>query len=77
MTKHYEKVFDTVMALPEKERALLAGQLIDSLPQEEREEIERAWSDVIATRIRQYKAGQIEAVPARKALRQIRARIKR
>ena len=77
MTKNFEKVYDTVMALPKKERALLAEQLLESLPDNERAAIEQAWVAEVEQRFKDVDAGREKLIPGEQVMRDLFARLKK
>ena len=77
MTKKFEAVVDEALALPRRQRERLAERLIDSLPQEERKELERAWSKEIEKRIKDVDEGRVKLIPGEKVLRELKARMRR
>lgn len=76
---------DTVLAaaleLPTRERAELAARLLESLDESTDElteaEWEAAWTSEAQHRLAQLDSGEVEAVPLKDALAQIRAELKR
>lgn len=68
-----EQVEAEVLKLPRPVRARLAEALISSL--DEDSEIEQAWEDEAERRYQDFLAGKEQAVPAARALAEIRAEL--
>ena len=63
MTQEATELLHKALALPEKERAELAGTLIDSLDPAIDENVEQAWQEEIARRIADIESGKVKTVP--------------
>jgi len=63
MGRDVKELFREAAALPETDRATLAGLLIESLEPEEDPEIQKAWSAEIARRVAELDAGTVETIP--------------
>jgi putative addiction module component (TIGR02574 family) len=65
-----EEILAAALKLDQKERAELAGRLIQSLDKEEenlsREEWEKLWAEEADRRIRELDDGKVKAIPAEK-----------
>jgi putative addiction module component (TIGR02574 family) len=71
----FEKVEAAALALPARERALLAGRLIASLNgQDDSPEVELAWEEEIHRRMEEYRSGEVQSVPASEVFARARAR---
>jgi putative addiction module component (TIGR02574 family) len=57
------ELFKQAADLPEKERATLAGLLIESLEGEQDEGVEEAWREEIARRLAELDSGAVKGVP--------------
>jgi len=68
-----EQIEAEALSLPLRERARLAEALIASL--DEDAEIERAWAEEIARRVKEVEDGSAELVPAEEVFRDIQARL--
>jgi putative addiction module component (TIGR02574 family) len=68
-----EEVESAALQLPQEARARLAARLIESL-EEEDDEVERAWAEEIARRVREIDAGEVELIPGEQAMAELRAR---
>lgn len=62
MAKRREEIEADALNLPPSERAQLAEALIASL--DEGGEIERAWTEEVARRLAEIRAGKVELIPA-------------
>lgn len=63
MSTHVTELFERASTLSEKERATLAGLLIESLESEIDPDIEEAWRVEIERRVAELDAGTVETVP--------------
>ena len=78
MPKH--DVLSEALALPVKERARIAHQLILSLEEEPLEDpslVEKAWAEEIRRRIDDLESGRAKAIPAKKVFAEVRATLAR
>ena len=57
------RITSEALRLPMAERAALAGTLLDSLDGEVDEDVEAAWSAVIADRVRELRDGAVRTSP--------------
>ena len=62
MTQEAIDLLQKALALPEKERAEMAGTLIDSLDPTVDENLEPAWQQEIARRLAELQSGRVKAV---------------
>jgi putative addiction module component (TIGR02574 family) len=69
-----EKVAE-ILALPEKDRAYLARELIASLDNETDPDAESQWREVIERRTREMREGRVQNLPVEDAVREIRERL--
>lgn len=65
-----EQLEAAVLALPRGERARLAERLLASLDEET--EIDAAWKREVEDRLKAYRQGKIESVPAADVIREAR-----
>ena len=63
MTKSVVELFQEASDLEERERATLAGLLLESLEGEPDPDVEAAWAEEIGRRLRQIDEGEVELVP--------------
>jgi len=64
-----------VLALPEKDRAFLARQLIASLDDAVDADAETAWNEVIDRRSREIAAGKVSCLPVEPVVQAIRKQL--
>ena len=69
-----EKVAE-VLALPEEDRAFLARELIASLDQQQDQDGETQWKEVIDRRSREMEQGKVVCDPVDERLKEIRAKL--
>jgi putative addiction module component (TIGR02574 family) len=60
MMQEAEELLKKALALPEKERADLAGSLINSLDETVDEDAEAAWQEEIARRLEEVRSGKVK-----------------
>jgi putative addiction module component (TIGR02574 family) len=65
------------MDLPADDRAELADLLVTSLDSADLASLERAWADEAHRRSVEVRSGEVTAIPAEEALKQVRASLKR
>lgn len=63
MTPTADQLYQAALALPVAERAVLAGRLIDSLPQDAPSQLHPAWRDELRRRLAQIDSGEVTPVP--------------
>jgi putative addiction module component (TIGR02574 family) len=63
MRKSLEQVLRDASELPERDRATLAGLLIESLESEREPDVEAAWANEIERRVAELDAGTVRTVP--------------
>ena len=63
MSTHITELFEKASILSEKDRATLAGLLIESLESEVDPDVEEAWRAEIERRVAELDAGTVETVP--------------
>jgi putative addiction module component (TIGR02574 family) len=77
MTPQSEEVLHAALSLPAKERVALAEQLLDSVQAApEQNEIDRAWAAEIERRLRAYREGKSQTIPAEEVFRALQNRKK-
>lgn len=63
MNTHVTELFEKASSLSEKERATLAGLLIESLESENDPDVEEAWRVEIERRLAELDSGTVQTVP--------------
>jgi putative addiction module component (TIGR02574 family) len=76
MAKAVEEIERDFLALNERDRASLLGQLIGHLDDPHDTGIEKAWLDEAERRLAEIDAGTAKTHPAEGVFREIRARLK-
>ena len=76
MSKDLKDIAAEALELPLTARAELASQLLDSLDDLSEEENDQLWAQEAERRYAEYKAGNIESVPADEVFARLRARRK-
>ena len=71
MPKGQGQIFREASELPERDRATLAGLLIESLDPQDDSEVEAAWEREIERRIAELDDGSVETVPWEEVRRQL------
>ena len=72
--EHLSKILEAALKLPPEARAAIAGSLIDSLDEAIDEEVEAAWAEEIAQRVKDLDSGKAKTIPWSKARRLILSR---
>ena len=73
MTQEANDLLKKALALPDEDRAVLAGVLIDSLDPSTESSAEEAWSKEIARRVEELDSGKAKTVPWDEVRRRIEA----
>jgi putative addiction module component (TIGR02574 family) len=76
MSRDLKDIAAEALELPPSSRAELASQLLDSLDDLSEAENEQLWVREAERRYAEYKAGNIEAVPAEEVFARLRSRRK-
>jgi putative addiction module component (TIGR02574 family) len=63
MMQEAQELLKKALALPEKERADLAGSLIESLDTSVDENAEAAWQEEILRRLEEVRSGKVKTTP--------------
>jgi putative addiction module component (TIGR02574 family) len=71
MSKGVIALFRDASELSERDRATLAGLLIESLEAEPESDVEDAWRDDIKRRVADIEAGAVETVPSEEVARRL------
>jgi putative addiction module component (TIGR02574 family) len=75
MTEEVNQLLKKAMALPENERAELAGSLLDTLDETADEDVEAAWQNEVALRIQELDSGRAKTVPWTEVRRRLAAKL--
>lgn len=62
MERNLKEVFQEAVQLPERDRATLAGLLIETLDPVSEPDVEAAWSEEIRRRLAEVDAGTVELI---------------
>ena len=62
MERNLKEVFQDAVQLPERDRAALAGLLIETLDPVSESDVEAAWSEEIKRRLAEVDAGTVELI---------------
>lgn len=63
MNRKVQELFQEATELSERDRAELAGMLLESLEGHPDEDVELAWSEEVERRVRQIEAGEVDLIP--------------
>lgn len=63
MRRHAETVLQEALTLPERERAEIAGALLESLEPSPEVDVESAWREEVAARVAALESGEVETTP--------------
>ena len=75
MARKLQDVFREATELPERDRAELAGMLIETLEGTPDEDVEAAWEEEVVRRIRQLDAGEVTTIPWEQVRAELHARV--
>jgi len=75
VTQEADELLKKALTLPAKDRATLAGSLIDSLDEMDESSAQTAWNDEIARRIEDLDSGKAKAIPWDEVRRRIAAKL--
>lgn len=76
VTSAAKKLLEQALALPEQDRRRIAERLLDSVPRETAEEIERAWNEEASRRADQVERGEVRALDGEQAIRELEQRLR-
>ncbi len=76
MARSLAEIERELMALPERERAVLARDLLATLDKESGEEVEALWVREAEQRYREFKSGNIGSSSAEEAFAEVRRGLK-
>jgi putative addiction module component (TIGR02574 family) len=77
MIKKFDDIMDSALKLSAAERKRLAQQLLESLDDNEQQEIEAAWAEEIARRVKDFESGKSKPIPAQDVFREIRQKLRK
>ena len=63
MARKLRDLFQEAARLPERDRATLAGLLIETLEPGNEPDVEAAWNEEISRRVAELDAGTVETIP--------------
>ena len=73
----YDEIMNAALALPPRERELLAEHLMESLHGEDQETINALWAEEAERRNREIEDGIVKAIPGEEVMSRLRSRYKR
>lgn len=76
MSSTAKKILDDALALPEEDRVRVAERLLDSVPLETAEEIERAWNEEAIRRAEALARGETEALDGPTAVAELEDKLR-
>ena len=77
MSDQAEKFIKVALLLPEKERAVLADKLLQSLSVPTQEDVDKLWMEEVEKRIEEYDNKKVEALDGDKVIKEIRSQYKK
>ena len=75
MARRIEELYREAVELPEKDRAELAGLLLESLESDPDPDVELAWSEEIERRVREIESGKVRMIPWEQVRAELHARL--
>ena len=70
------KVLEDALALPERERVRVAERLLDSIPLESAEQVERAWNEEAIRRAQALVRGETQALDGETAIGELEDKLR-
>lgn len=74
VTAQARKILEQALSLPEDDRHRLAEALLDSIPAEVAEELEKAWNAEALRRAEAFERGDVQAIDGDKAMSELRSK---
>ena len=68
MSERGARVLEEALALPPEERAELADRLWSSLDSVSQRRVDQLWAEEVEARLDAYDRGEVEAIPAERAI---------
>ena len=75
MTAQARKILEQALSLPEDDRQRLAEALLDSIPAEVAEALEKAWNAEALRRAEAFERGDGQAIDGEQAISDLRAKL--
>jgi putative addiction module component (TIGR02574 family) len=75
MASKIEEIKKKALHLSVQERASLAVDLIRSLDEKMDPDAEEAWKEEVERRVRDYREGKVQGIPAEEVFRKLRSRL--
>lgn len=75
--RSYDEIMSDALALPPRERVMLAEQLIETFDAEDQERIDALWAEEAARRDKEIEDGIVKAIPGEEVMNRLRSRYKR
>ncbi len=76
MTSTAKKILDEALSLPEDERRRVAERLLDTIPRDTAEAIERAWNEEAVRRAAALERGEVEALDGEESLQGLEEKLR-
>lgn len=71
-----KKILNEALALSEDDRRRVAERLLDTIPRETAQEIERAWNEEAARRAAALERGEVQALDGEQSLRGLEEKLR-
>lgn len=75
VTAQARKILEQALSLPDDDRQRLAEALLDSIPAEVAEELEKAWNAEALRRAEAFERGEVQAIDGEKAISDLRSKL--
>jgi len=76
MTQAAHSILKNALSLTEKDRALLAGVLLESLESDHEEGVDQAWLAEVELRVAQLDSGEVQTLPLESVMSQLKRQIR-
>jgi len=77
MSREASELLKRALSLPEEERAVLAGSLLDSLDASSDTDVELAWQQEVARRLDEFDQGKAKTIPWTEVRQRLAAKLPR
>lgn len=77
MSENFDEILSAALSLSPGARAMLAGQLLESLDRENEKRIEAIWVKEAERRMQEIRDGKVQPIDGEQVMRDLRARRKR
>ena len=77
MSENFDEILSAALSLSPGARAMLAGQLLESLDRENQKRIDAIWGEEAERRMQEIRDGKVQAIDGELVMRRLRERRRR